>query len=1239
MKKFIYSLLALLSMIYFTSSARELTGLEAHRAIASAEKVRVAEASSVPEFIQFRQGSEIQFAEFEKWAHQNLHVQSNAGFKLLNAESDKIGMKHYRYQQTLNGIPVEGTMYIVHTKNNYIVSMNGLMFDKLNQSNGASIIEPSALSAALSYMNATLYQWQVPACEQQIKQMQNNPSATWYPKGELVYAPENGNYISKNYRLCYKFDVYALQPLKREYIYIDAASGSVIYTINRIHDANATGTAVTAYSGTHTITTDSVNASQFRLRETGRGQGIETHDSQGTFGHPNTDFTDTDNNWNNVNANLDQYATDAHWGGEMTYDFYFNKFGRDGIDNAGFKLFNYVHFGNNLVNAFWDGTEMNYGDGGTQNGIFYTPLTSLDVIGHEISHGLTQFTSGLLGGAGTGEPGALNESWSDCMGNSIRFYGKQPATIDWGVGDELSSTPFRDMANPKSLQNPNTYLGQYWDFVNQEVHQNSTVMSYCYYLLTESGTGTNDNGDAYTISGLGIDTAAAIFFRMNTVYLTQNSDYAQARTYAIQAAVDLYGPCTNAVIQTTNAWYAVGVGLPFLTGVNSDFTAPVTTFCAVPATVNFANTSNNGGSYLWDFGDGSPLSTAVSPTHIYTSFGLYNVKLVANGGTCGIDSVTKNAFVSVDASNPCTVILSTTGTNQTQTACAGQLFDSGGPTANYQDNLTSTITIAPTGANTVTLTFSLFDMENTFDFLYIYDGPTTASTLIGSYTGNGLPNGGTITSTGSSITLRQFSDQFVNNAGFALTWQCQLSTVSPVANYSASDTVSCTGVINFTDMSTNGPTSWLWDFGDGNTSTAQSPTYAYTANGTYTVSLTVTNSFGSDSLIHLNYITVNLPSAPTSSGQTICYGASANLSATGTDTLAWYTTAIGGNAVGMGANYTTPALTTTTTYYVENDVLSASQYNTPHDNTFGGGGYLNFAGGYLIFDVLSPIRLASVLVYANSAGDRIIELRDNAGVVLQTDTVNLPAGQSRIQLNYNIPVGTNYQLGLNQNSNVDLYRNNANVAYPYTLNAMVSITGSSFNGRYYWFYDWEVQAPPCTSARVPVVVTVSPSFASFTYAANGSTVTFTDNSTGAISWNWNFGDGNTDNTQNPIHTYATSGTYTVTLVVNNGTCNDTATVTIITTGISTAGKENYISVKPNPAADYILIDFGKASKNSGCTLWLNNAIGQTVISKQLVAEEIKSIYKLNIATLAPGIYTLDIRNAEQKYINKIVKQE
>jgi len=380
-----------------------------------------------------------------------------------------------------------------------------------------------------------------------------------------VYYNDPADVNAKKLTLAYKFDVYASEPVSRQEVYVDAKTGKVLGTNALILETNAPGTAVTAYSGNQAIVADQVSATSYRLRETGRngGTAVETYNlKQGTNYSRATDFTDTDNTWNNVNTSLDQYATDAHWGAEKTVDYLKAQFNRNSIDNNHFAIKSYVHYSRNYFNAFWDGSRMTYGDGSSTNG--NKPLTALDVCAHEIGHGMTSKTANLVYQK---ESGALNEAFSDILGNSVEFWAR-PTKASWKLGEDFNYV-IRDMANPNAYGDPDTYGGTYWVNPNCTpsstndycgVHTNSGVLNFWYYLLVNGGSGTNDKGFAYNVTGVGLDKAAQIAYRTLTTYLTSTSTYANARTYSLQAAADLYGAGSAEVTQTTNAWNAVGVG-------------------------------------------------------------------------------------------------------------------------------------------------------------------------------------------------------------------------------------------------------------------------------------------------------------------------------------------------------------------------------------------------------------------------------------------------------------------------------------------------------------------------------------------------------------------------------------------------------------------------------------------------------------------------------------------------------
>lgn len=486
----------------------------------------------------------------------------------VKAEKDALGFENHKFQQTINGIPVEYGYINLLVKNNKVISQNGEWFKNVPTSvneRRSAISEANALSAALSYVGASSYKWQDAAEEAFLKAETKNKNATYYPKGNLVYYSDPSNPDTKKIKLAYKFVVYASEPLSKQEIFVDANNGTVLGANALIHETNATGSAVTGYSGTQTITTDQVSTTSYRLRETGRagGTAVETYNlKKKTTYATATDFTDTDNTWNNVNTSKDQYATDAHWGAEKTVDYYWTKFGRKSIDNNNFAIKSYVHYSTNYFNAFWDGTRMTYGDGSTSNGNL--PLTALDVCGHEITHGLTSFSANL---AYQKESGALNEGFSDIFGNTIELWAR-PTKASWKLGEDFNYV-IRDMANPNAYSQPDTYQGTYWKTTSCTpsstndycgVHTNSGVLNFWYYLLVNGGSGTNDKGFVYSVSGIGLDKAAAIAYRTLTTYLTSSSTYADARTYSLQAATDLYGASSTELTQTTNAWNAVGVG-------------------------------------------------------------------------------------------------------------------------------------------------------------------------------------------------------------------------------------------------------------------------------------------------------------------------------------------------------------------------------------------------------------------------------------------------------------------------------------------------------------------------------------------------------------------------------------------------------------------------------------------------------------------------------------------------------
>jgi bacillolysin len=316
------------------------------------------------------------------------------------------------------------------------------------------VTEATALEFILNHYKDNTFFWQEKSekSDHHIYDKHNH-----LPKGQLVLCPVNGDFKEPNFRLAWKFDVYSNIPLFRKNIYIDAEMNGIIWSTDLLCHTNAAATGSTLFSGNRPFMTDSLSSSSYRLRETGRGFGIETYNCNFTTNKTGAlDFTNTTKIWTS-STNNDQISRDIHWGSEMVYDYYFNTHGRNSYDNLGSKLLSYGHYSVNYANAFWDGSTMTYGDG---NGSTWLPLVCIDVCGHEVTHGVTQNSAGLIY---SGESGAQNESFSDIFGNVIENVNK-PATASWNMGEEFapSTLGIRSMSNPNLFGNPDTYLGTFW---------------------------------------------------------------------------------------------------------------------------------------------------------------------------------------------------------------------------------------------------------------------------------------------------------------------------------------------------------------------------------------------------------------------------------------------------------------------------------------------------------------------------------------------------------------------------------------------------------------------------------------------------------------------------------------------------------------------------------------------------------------------------------------------------------
>ena len=252
-------------------------------------------------------------------------------------------------------------------------------------------------------------------------------------------------------------------------------------------------------------------------------------------------------------------------------------------------------------------------------------------------------------------------------------------------------------------------------------------------------------------------------------------------------------------------------------------------------------------------------------------------------------------------------------------------------------------------------------------------------------------------------------------------------------------------------------------------------TIEVSASGSYTVQ--VEGMCGDFTSSEILVEAVPMASAPTADDVQVLLGEDATLEAIGSN-LYWYDQEVGGTLLATGPSYTVTNVTAPATFYVENSEANML-YHGPEDHQ----GNSEYSGdqynGQVIFDAYVSFKLNSVKVLTDTEGERIIELTDQNGVVLASQTVNVPVGESRIALDFVIEPGSNYMLTTNTSNNETTFgfesprfqRSSGGVNYPYLLDNVVSLTGSNLGtNRYYYFYDWEIQTPPvdCNSDRTPV---------------------------------------------------------------------------------------------------------------------------------------------------------------------------
>ena len=381
----------------------------------------------------------------------------------------------------------------------------------------------------------------------------------------------------------------------------------------------------------------------------------------------------------------------------------------------------------------------------------------------------------------------------------------------------------------------------------------------------------------------------------------------------------------------------------------------------------------------------------------------------------------------------------------------------------------------------------------------------------------------------------------------------------------------------------------------------------------------------------LDVFTAGASSYPSETRQdTVCAGSTAHLYASGN--AHWYDAPGGGNLLHVGNDFQTGTLSTSTTFYVADQPPTyADSIGALNSNFTTTGNFNATKDDYLIFNAFLPFKLKSVTVNASIAGIRYFQLRDIYGKVILEKILVLNAGIQVVDLNFYVPSGLNLQLGCSTLQGApNLYSNtttNANIGYPYKINSLVNIVGSSAGDNLYpFFYNWQVEGIPQTcnnGMRFPVTAVVAPN-ANPTITGVDPLYLHTDNPVlvllnppgGTLT-----GDGVLGNTFNPGT--AGIGTHLLTYTYSFGSCSRQTTFqTEVKFDSSTIQYETLIQLYGNPGANQKL--YIVSNQNANIDVRIHNSVGQLVKSTKYGATRGSNMFELDLQKMAKGVYILDV---------------
>jgi thermolysin len=426
-------------------------------------------------------------------------VRDQAGELAVDSiQADENGGQHVRLKQVVNGVSVFGGQLFVHLAGSTITAVNGKFFPDLSLGVTPTLSEERALEIVRAALN------------------DSDAARVNERSGLVVYVDGSQPYLA------WKVDVIAQRTLGHWLYFIDAADGHVVHKLNQTDSAKSL----------------SVYTMNNQAPPTRSLPGILWCSNVACASYP------------------DSAAQGAYNNASKTYDYYQASFGRLSYNNLDAPLISSVHFYVNYNNAFWNGSQMVYGDGDLYAQAF-------DVVAHELTHGVTEYTSNLIY---EHQPGALNESWSDVM---AVFAGCSATTgvanCNWQMGDTLTGGFIRDLSDPPAKGDPDHMSNYLWMPIETDqggVHSNSGIPNKAAYLLTAGGT-----FHSVAVTGLGYGKAEQIYYRAMSQFLTTYANFSAARGALYAACISLVGSYSisnSDCLQVLNAWAAVGVGIASL---------------------------------------------------------------------------------------------------------------------------------------------------------------------------------------------------------------------------------------------------------------------------------------------------------------------------------------------------------------------------------------------------------------------------------------------------------------------------------------------------------------------------------------------------------------------------------------------------------------------------------------------------------------------------------------------------